>query len=341
MTLQIIYFSLSALVIIFAGTRLTRVCDELADRTGLGEAIIGAVFLGAVTSLPGITASVTAAATDAPRLALSNAYGGIAAQTLFIAFADLFYRKANLEHAAASLENMLMGVTLIVLLSLLVFAAATPTLSVFHIHPVSLLLPFAYGASLFMMKDARAHPMWRAQDTAETNADVPEPANEDLSRHALMKRWGTLAALAGAIIGSGWLLTRSTQRICEATGLDQSLAGALIVAIVTSLPELITAVAAVRQGALTLAVGGVLGGNGFDTLFAAVADYAYRPGPIYDHVSLRETGILAISLAMAGVVLMGLLKRQRHGPGGIGFESVAILAIYCVGMGCLFLMKLN
>lgn len=139
MTTIILTFALSTILVVFAGTRLSRVCDELADQTGFGEAIFGAVFLGAITSLPGITASITAAWTDAPRIALSNAYGGIAAQTLFIAVADIFYRRSNLEHAAASLENMLMGATLIVLLSLLVFASATPTLSVFSIHPISLM----------------------------------------------------------------------------------------------------------------------------------------------------------------------------------------------------------
>jgi len=109
------------------------------------------------------------------------------------------------------------------------------------------------------------------------------------------------------------------------------------VAIVTSLPELITSVAAVRQGALTLAVGGILGGNAFDTLFAAVADYAYRPGSIYAHVSVSETGILALSLAMTALILLGLLKRQRQGPAGIGFESVGAILLYVVGMAVLFL----
>jgi cation:H+ antiporter len=41
----------------------------------------------------------------------------------------------------------------------------------------------------------------------------------------------------------------------------------LITSTCTSIPELVTAVAAVRQGSLTLAVGGIVGGNAFDTLF--------------------------------------------------------------------------
>jgi cation:H+ antiporter len=73
-----------AAAIALVGTRLTRVVDQLADRTGLGEAVAGAVLLGAATSFSGIVVSVTAAAKGNPELAISNALGGIAVQTFFL-----------------------------------------------------------------------------------------------------------------------------------------------------------------------------------------------------------------------------------------------------------------
>ena len=110
---SIVVFSLCALVIAIAGTRITRVVDQLADRTGLGEATAGAVLLGAATSLAGSVLSVTAAYRGHPELAVSNALGGIAVQTFFLAIADMVYRRANLEHAAASAPNMMQNVLLI------------------------------------------------------------------------------------------------------------------------------------------------------------------------------------------------------------------------------------
>ena len=107
---------LSAVVILLAGTRLTAVADILAERTGLGEAVVGAVLLGAATSLSGIVTSVTAAADGRAELAVSNAVGGIAAQTVFLAVADDVYRRAeealrkekkDLEDRANELENIL------------------------------------------------------------------------------------------------------------------------------------------------------------------------------------------------------------------------------------------
>lgn len=72
-------FLIAVLVIALTGTRMARLADQLADATGLGEAVVGALFLGGSTSLAGIVTSVTAAAQGHPELAVSNALGGIAA----------------------------------------------------------------------------------------------------------------------------------------------------------------------------------------------------------------------------------------------------------------------
>src|SRR5690554_4980730 len=124
---SIVVFSVCALVIAIAGTRITRVVDQLADRTGLGEATAGAVLLGAATSLSGSVLSVTYR--GHPELAVSNALGGIAVQTFFLAIADMVYRRANLEHAAASAPNMMQNGLLIGLLALLLLAPTLPSLS--------------------------------------------------------------------------------------------------------------------------------------------------------------------------------------------------------------------
>ncbi len=122
---SIVVFSVCALVIAIAGTRITRVVDQLADRTGLGEATAGAVLLGAATSLSGSVLSVTAAYRGHPELAVSNALGGIAVQTFFLAIADMVYRRANLEHAAASAPNMMQNGLLIRLLTIEKHASQT------------------------------------------------------------------------------------------------------------------------------------------------------------------------------------------------------------------------
>ncbi len=72
---------------------------------------------------------------------------------------------------------------------------------------------------------------------------------------------------AAAIGSAGWVVARTGSTIAEQTALTDALVGAFLTAVVTSLPELVTSVAAVRRGALTPAVGGIIGGNAFDTIF--------------------------------------------------------------------------
>ena len=83
-----------------------------------------------------------------------------------------------------------------------------------------------------------------------------------------------------------------------------------------------------RKGALQLAVGGIIGGNTFDTLFLVFSDIAYRDGSIYNAVGMNDLYWLATGMLMTGVLLGGLIIRQREGPARIGVESVLMMAIY-------------
>jgi cation:H+ antiporter len=98
------------------------------------------------------------------------------------------------------------------------------------------------------------------------------------------------------------------------------------------MPELVTAIAAVRQGALTLAVGDIIGGNVFDVLFAAAADLVFRNGSIYYAISHRKRFFMALAIVMTGVLVMGLVSRKERGVANIGFESFLVLLLYAAGV---------
>lgn len=337
MTIEIapVVFLVGAVAIALVGTRMMKVADRLADRTGWGEAIVGATLLGAATSLPGITASVTAAIDGKAQLALSNALGGIAAQTAFLAVADLCYRKANLEHAAASVPNMLQATLLIFLLASLTLAMAGPAWTFFSVHPITPMLVVFYFLGMKLIQNAKADPMWKPLETDQTETDEPDEEQTDASEDWSL--WIRFGGLASIVISAGYFITKAVQVVVDQYAwLDESAAGAFLTAVATSLPELVTSIAAVRRGALTLAVGGIIGGNCFDTLFAAVADVAYRDGSIYHAAAASVDGIpkeimlIAASMAMTAVVLSGLLYRQKQGFVGIGYESITTLVIYAL-----------
>jgi cation:H+ antiporter len=99
-------------------------------------------------------------------------------------------------------------------------------------------------------------------------------------------------------------------------------------ALVNALPETVTAIAAVRRGALTLAIAAILGGNCFDALNVAVGDIAYRGGLLYHAAGPDELFLTLASVLMTVVVVGGLLVRQDRGPVRVGFEGVLLLGTY-------------
>lgn len=333
LALDIGLFVAGALVTMVAGARLSRLGDVLADRLGWGEALFGAVFFGAVTSLSGIVMTATAAYEGHGGLAYSNAVGGVAAQTLALAVADIAYRRANLEHAAASLSNIFFGVLLIALLALVVLGGLLPEVDVWGIHPLSIGLLLVYLGGLKLSRDVKQTPLWRPIETGETRED--EPAEEGRER-ALAKDVAEFAAVGLLVASTGWLIARSASAIVEATGLGETVVGALLMGITNALPETITAIAAVRQGALTLAMAGVLGGNAFDALNVAVGDVFFRDGSLYHRATPDEVTFTLVSLLMTAAVIAGLVRRQEQGLGGIGFESWTIIALYGGGVAALF-----
>ncbi|MGF1471810.1 MAG: sodium:calcium antiporter [Rubrobacteraceae bacterium] len=329
LTLSLGLFVAAAVVIAFAGTRLTSVADTLADRTGLGEALVGALLLGGATSLSGIVTSVTAAADGNPELAISNAVGGIAAQTMFLAVADAVYRRANLEHAAASPANLAQGTLLVTLLAIPLMAYSGPQISLWSIHLATPVMIAAYIFGIRIVSQTQTEPMWGATQTPETQNEEDQDSEDAETGNLTLGGLWVRFVLFGATIGvAGWVVAKTGINIAAQTGLTETFVGGVLTAVATSLPELVTSIAAVRRGALTLAVGGIIGGNAFDTIFIAFSDVAYRGGSIYHAVTERQVFLIALTVLLTGLLLLGLLRRQKYGIANIGFESFLVMILY-------------
>jgi cation:H+ antiporter len=199
----------------------------------------------------------------------------------------------------------------------------TPPVSLWSVHPATVVLIAVYAFGVRLSIDLRRWPMWRPERTVETRLDEPQEApRRGRQLIPMLMRFGVLALALGF---AGYVIAQTGARISVELGVSQTVVGALMTATVTSLPELVTTLAAVRQGALQLAVGGIVGGNTFDTLFLSLADVAYRDGSIFNAMTARDALLLVAAIVMTAILLMGLIVRDRR---GIGFEGIAILAVY-------------
>lgn len=323
-------FVLAALAIAWGGVRLASLADRLADRTGMGEAVTGTIFLGFTTALPGLAASMTAAIDGRPALAVSNALGGIAIQTTFLAVADIAYRKANLEHAAASIANMIQTAMLILLLALVLLGLTGPDVSLAHVHPMTPVLLLAAGLGFALVFRSSRDPKWQPKQTIDTVRDIPSQIAQQAS---LLRLLAAFIGIAVIVTVAGALVAAAAGTIADETRISETVAGGLLSGVATSLPELATTLGAVRAGALTLAVSDIVGGNFFDVLFVFAADLVFLKGSIYHAAGVGDSTefLAALAIVLNTTLLVGLLFRQDRGPGNIGFESVLILALYFVG----------
>ena len=85
---NLLLFAGLALAIWFAGTMLSHLADAIGDRTGVGQPLMGLIFLAVITGLPELVTTATATHSGNAAMALNKMFGGIAMQTAILAVAD-------------------------------------------------------------------------------------------------------------------------------------------------------------------------------------------------------------------------------------------------------------
>lgn len=313
-------FIASALVVVGAGGFLTRSADAIAEGTGIGRAWVGAVALAAATSLPELATDVSAVRMRSPNLAAGDLFGSSLANMLILAVIDLFSGGVGVLRGTA-LENTLIGALAIVLNAmgaLLVLMRSNWT--VLSVSPGALLLLLVYlaGTRAVYRNGVR---------------QAPEPAvKQARGARGLRRPMLRFAAATVAIFVAAPALAWSAGRLAELTGLGTTFLGTWLLGLLTSLPELVTSVAAVRIGALDLAVGNLFGSNSFNMVIFVALDLATPGGSIFPLLSPAHaiTGGLAVILMALG--LAGILYRAERRFVMLEPDSMLMVAAYLVSI---------
>lgn len=152
--------------------------------------------------------------------------------------------------------------------------------------------------------------------------------------------WVQLAICALAIAYAGARLTRLADAIGEKTGMSGSWVGLLLLAAVTSLPELATGISAVTVAdAPNIALGDVLGSTVFNLMLLVVLDVLHRPETIYRRASTGHILSAGFAIVMLSVVGAGvLLEREQVVPrlGLVGAYTPLLLLLYMLAMRSVF-----
>lgn len=317
---------LCAALIAAAGYSLSRSADALADAHGWGRGWVGLALLATVTSLPELASGVSAVAlVQAPNLAVGNALGACVVNLVFLVVVDLLQRQQPLyRHASTShLLSAGFGVVMLgfVAMSLVTGRAAPQLLGVGLYSPVLL------GLYLLALRSVFAHEQRQLRERGAHEHPTPGPAARTPA--ALRREWRRFVAAALVVLVAGSWLPQVADGLSQALGLSRSFVGTVFMALVTTLPEMAVTLAALRLGALDMALGNLLGSNLFNLTILAVDDLAYTRGPLLAEVSTAHAGTAATALVMTGLVIVGLVMRpQGRVLRVVSWTSVGLVAAY-------------
>ncbi len=329
-----IEFALCTAVIAFCGTNLARYGDVIAEKTGLGRAWIGLILMSGVTSLPELITGISSVAiAQAPDIAVGDVMGSCVFNLLLIAVMDMLHRKAPIfrhaEHGHALSAGF--GVILIGLASLSILAgAAVPSWGAVSLTTPVLIAFYAVGM--------RSVYLYQKRKIAERAGEIAEQLQYGsvTVRDAAVK-YGLNAAV---IIAAATWLPFIGDAMATATGLGRSFVGSVLVAMTTSLPELVVTVAALRIGAADMAIANLLGSNMFNIFILALDDLAFWDAPLYGAVSTNHVVTGSIALVMTGIVVVSMTYRlQRKTVLRIGWDAVALLLAYVANISLLYLLR--
>jgi cation:H+ antiporter len=145
----------------------------------------------------------------------------------------------------------------------------------------------------------------------------------------------SVAAATGVARG-GAVLAGSASAIAEQSGISTTFIGTSLVGITTSLPELVTAIAAVRLGAFDLAVGNLFGSNAFNMAAFFFVDVAFRGGPLFNAISDAHAMTALWSILLMSIGLMGIIYRVEKRYLLIEPDGLAIFLGYSPGLWLLY-----
>jgi cation:H+ antiporter len=313
-------FLVAAAVIVLAATQLAKFGDAIAVRTRLGGMFVGALLLAGATSLPELLTTISSFRVGLPDLAAGNLLGSNMFNMLVLALLALFYRQARILRRVAMRHALIASLAALLIGLAAFFILADIPAQIGWVGVDSLILMAVYLVGARLLQYGAAPP-------PEVESEPPPQGTPSLRVSAI----GFAVAAAALVIATPFLV-RSSAQIAEITGVGAGFVGTLLVATVTSLPELVTTIAAVRIAAYDLAVGNLFGSNAFNIFALGLADVFYLPGRFLGAIDpvFALVALLGLILTMLG--LIGNLIRVERRIFFLEIDALVIVVVYFAGM---------
>jgi len=320
-------------VILFTGTLLSKYGDILAEKSGLGRTLIGVILMASVTSLPELITGISSIIIfDLPNIAAGDVIGSCMFNLVILALLDLVDLGNPLPLPARAHQGHVLSAGFgILLLGLVVMGVVAgerlPRIAWIGVYSVVFIAVYMVAMRMIFLHEKN-----------RISRFIEEMAEELQYQHMSGARALAMYVLnAVVLIGAATYLPHLGEQIAELTGLGQTFVGNILIAVSTSLPEVAVSVAAVRIGAIDMAVGNLFGSNLFNIAVLALDDILYVKGPLLLWISSTHIIAAISAICMTAIAIIGLTYRTTNKkPLVFSWDSLGILGIYGVAIFLLY-----
>lgn len=319
-----VVFVVSSSLLVLAAVKLAEYGDTIALRTGLGRLFIGTLLLAGATSLPEFLNAINSINQSVPDLAAGDLFGSNMFNICLLGLFDVIYWRRNILLKAVNKHILTAGIAVLLGSLAVFFVQAHVPWHIGWLGVDSLVLIVVYLGGVYLL---------------QRHSPFAGPTNAELSE-AHVPRLGP--ALVGFALSAALLvmvsprLVESSIDIARITGLGTGFVGIALVGIVTSLPEMVTCVVAIRLHAYDLAVGNLFGSVIFNTFALGMTDLFFTRGRFLSEIDPIFGLVGLISLILSSVALVSNTVHRRR----LRFSHLdAVIIIFIYALGVLFIYQ--
>lgn len=332
MIIFIFQFFISAIIIIFAAYYLTKSAEKIAELTGWGRIFVGSLLLAGATSLPELMVDIKSIKMNLPDLAVGDLLGSSLFNLLILASLDFFFPSAFRRTAFSptylhhSLSAVL-AITLTAIVGIGITSKIDTSFFGISIFSWTILIVYFFGIRLTFLDGINEKGQIKVEQKITTNI-----------KKRLVLEFSFFLIATIIILAAAPFLVESADQIARMSELGHSFIGTTLVALSTSLPELIATIAAFRMGSPDLALGNIFGSNAFNMILFVPLDFFYKNNIFNSVRSVNAVTAFGIILATS-IVVMGQLYRKKERTHFLEPSSEAVVVTIILILFLLYNLK--
>lgn len=326
-----IKFTICSIAIGWCGYKVCFLGDVVCEKTRITRTIMGFALLAVATSAPEfVTSAAAIVVIKSPDFAAGALFGSLIFNLGIIALLDLIEGEGPLMLRVHTKQILYAGWT-IIFLSVIMFSIVLSTLTGVNISFLgmgweSFLLLFLLVIALFSI-----FSMEKTEQKIAGSSLVKKVYGHLSLRLTLLR----FVLYLVAIVGLGVWLSQIGKELVVMMGWSEIMVGTFFLAIVTSFPELIVSISALRFD-VDMAVGNILGSNFFDIMIVPFCDALFRGGTFLSSASLENMFTVVLAMALSTIVVIGLISRSKRCFLKLGWDAIAMVLVLAAGGSVLF-----